>query len=212
MASLISLLCFLWISVAGVISTVVPDSPHKIFIGGLPNYLNEDQVRHSNLIQISLSSLLVFGVEFHFAPDSFSISCGLRFPLVFGCFFQKLIFADGTTTREKFQWEKLPMDTSTCRYLTQIIQITWQICLSLFPLSVLYLIYNAPIQIIASSSNHQLLLIKARFQLMSSLFIKSSFLIFNVMFPPHLTFQCILSTIFLSAFSINFQLKLLYLF
>lgn len=31
---------------AGVISTVVPDSPHKIFIGGLPNYLNEDQVRH----------------------------------------------------------------------------------------------------------------------------------------------------------------------
>lgn len=30
--------------VSGVISTVVPDSPHKIFIGGLPNYLNEDQV------------------------------------------------------------------------------------------------------------------------------------------------------------------------
>lgn len=28
----------------GVISTVVPDSPHKIFIGGLPNYLSEDQV------------------------------------------------------------------------------------------------------------------------------------------------------------------------
>lgn len=34
---------------AGVISTVVPDSPHKIFIGGLPNYLNEDQVRLSQL-------------------------------------------------------------------------------------------------------------------------------------------------------------------
>lgn len=30
--------------IVGVISTVVPDSPHKIFIGGLPNYLNEDQV------------------------------------------------------------------------------------------------------------------------------------------------------------------------
>lgn len=29
----------------GVVSTVVPDSPHKIFIGGLPNYLNEDQVK-----------------------------------------------------------------------------------------------------------------------------------------------------------------------
>uniref|UniRef100_A0A1B6GEB7 RRM domain-containing protein n=2 Tax=Proconiini TaxID=565685 RepID=A0A1B6GEB7_9HEMI len=33
---------------AGVISTVVPDSPHKIFIGGLPNYLNEDQVSPSS--------------------------------------------------------------------------------------------------------------------------------------------------------------------
>lgn len=32
-------------SLSGVISTVVQDSPHKIFIGGLPNYLNEDQVR-----------------------------------------------------------------------------------------------------------------------------------------------------------------------
>lgn len=29
---------------AGVVSTVVPDSPHKLFIGGLPNYLNDDQV------------------------------------------------------------------------------------------------------------------------------------------------------------------------
>lgn len=33
------------IHVPGVVSTVVPDSPHKIFIGGLPNYLNEDQVQ-----------------------------------------------------------------------------------------------------------------------------------------------------------------------
>lgn len=37
---------------AGVISTVVPDSPHKIFIGGLPNYLNEDQVSNCFLIVI----------------------------------------------------------------------------------------------------------------------------------------------------------------
>lgn len=32
---------------------MVPDSPHKIFIGGLPNYLNEDQVcllNYSNFI------------------------------------------------------------------------------------------------------------------------------------------------------------------
>lgn len=40
----VKLISFLFAS-AGVISTVVPDSPHKIFIGGLPNYLNEDQVR-----------------------------------------------------------------------------------------------------------------------------------------------------------------------
>jgi RNA recognition motif-containing protein len=29
----------------GVVSTVVPDSPNKLFIGGLPNYLNEEQVK-----------------------------------------------------------------------------------------------------------------------------------------------------------------------
>lgn len=32
-------------SVPGVVSSVVGDSPYKIFIGGLPNYLNEDQVK-----------------------------------------------------------------------------------------------------------------------------------------------------------------------
>lgn len=35
---------FLPPSGVGVVSTVVPDSPHKLFIGGLPNYLNDDQV------------------------------------------------------------------------------------------------------------------------------------------------------------------------
>ncbi len=30
--------------VPGVISTIVGDSPFKIFIGGLPNYLTDDQV------------------------------------------------------------------------------------------------------------------------------------------------------------------------
>ncbi|XP_059536742.1 splicing factor U2AF 65 kDa subunit-like [Myotis daubentonii] len=29
----------------GVVSTVVPDSAHKLFVGGLPSYLNEDQVK-----------------------------------------------------------------------------------------------------------------------------------------------------------------------
>ncbi|KAJ1110570.1 hypothetical protein NDU88_007920 [Pleurodeles waltl] len=31
--------------VPGVVSTVVPDSAHKLFIGGLPNNLNDDQVK-----------------------------------------------------------------------------------------------------------------------------------------------------------------------
>lgn len=34
----------LYILSLGVVSTVVPDSAHKLFIGGLPNYLNDDQV------------------------------------------------------------------------------------------------------------------------------------------------------------------------
>lgn len=32
-------------SIVLAVSTIVPDTPHKLFIGGLPNYLNEDQVR-----------------------------------------------------------------------------------------------------------------------------------------------------------------------
>ena len=41
------LICFFSspIAITGVVSTVVPDSPHKVFLGGLPNYLNEDQVK-----------------------------------------------------------------------------------------------------------------------------------------------------------------------
>ena len=33
------------LNVPGVVGTVVADSPNKIFMGGIPNYLNEDQVR-----------------------------------------------------------------------------------------------------------------------------------------------------------------------
>ena len=33
--------------IPGVVSTVVPDTENKVFIGGLPNYLNEDQVKPS---------------------------------------------------------------------------------------------------------------------------------------------------------------------
>lgn len=33
--------------IPGVVSTVVPDGPYKVFIGGLPTYLSEDQVGHT---------------------------------------------------------------------------------------------------------------------------------------------------------------------
>ena len=46
--------------VLGVISTVVPDSPHKIFIGGLPNYLNEDQVCFSNRAGLDKKNIISF--------------------------------------------------------------------------------------------------------------------------------------------------------
>ncbi|KDQ61772.1 hypothetical protein JAAARDRAFT_122737 [Jaapia argillacea MUCL 33604] len=32
------------VHVPGIVSTNVPDSPHKVFVGGLPTYLNEEQV------------------------------------------------------------------------------------------------------------------------------------------------------------------------
>ncbi|KAI9590102.1 splicing factor U2AF 50 kDa subunit [Glossina fuscipes] len=43
----------------GAISTVVPDSPHKIFIGGLPNYLNDDQVKE---LLLSFGQLRAFNL------------------------------------------------------------------------------------------------------------------------------------------------------
>ena len=48
--------------IPGVVSTVVPDTINKIFVGGLPNYLNEDQVRRNVFYQflvMSLTNLLV---------------------------------------------------------------------------------------------------------------------------------------------------------
>eukprot|EP00003_Mantamonas_plastica_P001206 TRINITY_DN10866_c0_g1_i1.p1 TRINITY_DN10866_c0_g1~~TRINITY_DN10866_c0_g1_i1.p1 ORF type:complete len:432 (-),score=165.17 TRINITY_DN10866_c0_g1_i1:136-1431(-) len=33
------------VHIPGVVSTVVEDTPHKIFIGGIPNHLNEDQIQ-----------------------------------------------------------------------------------------------------------------------------------------------------------------------
>ncbi|XP_040280035.1 splicing factor U2AF 65 kDa subunit isoform X1 [Bufo bufo] len=42
--------------VPGVVSTVVPDSAHKLFIGGLPNYLNDDQVTLHMFVKELLTS------------------------------------------------------------------------------------------------------------------------------------------------------------
>ncbi|XP_067088999.1 splicing factor U2AF 65 kDa subunit-like [Osmerus mordax] len=64
--------------VPGVVSTVVPDSPHKLFIGGLPNYLNDDQV-----LRLSVKELLTsFGPlkAFNLVKDSAtSLSKGYAF-------------------------------------------------------------------------------------------------------------------------------------
>ncbi|XP_036597973.1 splicing factor U2AF 65 kDa subunit-like [Trichosurus vulpecula] len=45
--------------VPSVVSTVVPDSAHKLFIGGLPNYLNDDQVKE---LLTSLGPLKAFNL------------------------------------------------------------------------------------------------------------------------------------------------------
>lgn len=53
--------------VPGVVSTVVPDSLQKVFVGGLPNYLNEEQVGNAtetNILEKStISNLAVFQVK-----------------------------------------------------------------------------------------------------------------------------------------------------
>lgn len=60
-------------SVAGVISTVVPDSPHKIFIGGLPNYLNEDQVNLVNIKRFFSPKRTVYHRLLYFVKNLLSI-------------------------------------------------------------------------------------------------------------------------------------------
>lgn len=46
-------------TIPGVVSTLVGDSPFKIFIGGLPNYLNEDQVKE---LLVSFGPLKAFNL------------------------------------------------------------------------------------------------------------------------------------------------------
>jgi len=59
------------VAVPGVVSTVVQDSPHKIFIGGLPNYLNEDQVCFSTSRRTSSRNcyFFVFDLSIQFSAD-----------------------------------------------------------------------------------------------------------------------------------------------
>lgn len=68
---------------AGVISTVVPDSPHKIFIGGLPNYLNEDQVKE---LLMSFGHLRAFNLV---KDSATGLSKGYAF-----CEYQDVIMTD----------------------------------------------------------------------------------------------------------------------
>ena len=53
--------------VPGVVSTVVPDSLQKVFVGGLPNYLNEEQVNSSRfdffLRNILMEINCIFGAQ-----------------------------------------------------------------------------------------------------------------------------------------------------
>ena len=49
------------VSMPGIVSNVVPDSPNKIFIGGLPNYLKEDQQSVKELL-LSFGQLKAFNL------------------------------------------------------------------------------------------------------------------------------------------------------
>lgn len=54
----------------------MPDSPHKIFIGGLPNYLNEEQVGFSGPGQQSSALGSVVLISHLFASCFFFFFCG----------------------------------------------------------------------------------------------------------------------------------------
>jgi len=59
--------------IPGVISTVVPDSANKIYIGGLPTYLNEDQVKE---LLMSFGTLRAFNLV---KDSSTNLSKGFAF-------------------------------------------------------------------------------------------------------------------------------------
>lgn len=78
----------------GVVSTMVADTPHKIFVGCLPNYLNEDEVgralvrRCMEIVKVSLSLqkfISVLIVNFIFIAFSVSLFSTLRYLFVFNC-------------------------------------------------------------------------------------------------------------------------------
>ncbi|XP_051989094.1 splicing factor U2AF 65 kDa subunit-like isoform X2 [Xyrauchen texanus] len=66
--------------VPGVVSTVVPDSPHKLFIGGLPNYLGDDHLYVSSILVQVKELLTSFGPlkAFNLVKDT-SLSKGYSF-------------------------------------------------------------------------------------------------------------------------------------
>lgn len=54
-----------------MVSTVVQDSPYKLFVGGLPSYLNEEQVRILYNFVFCLFPCILAGLDF------FSVGLGL---------------------------------------------------------------------------------------------------------------------------------------
>ena len=62
-------------NVPGVVSTVVPDSANKVFLGGLPNYLNEDQVKE---LLTSFGQLRAFNLVKDSATGLSKVKCTLH--------------------------------------------------------------------------------------------------------------------------------------
>lgn len=81
----LSVLCCIYVALLslGVVSTMVADTPHKIFVGCLPNYLNEDEVgrassqkmcrNHESVFIIAEKFIYVLMANFSFIAPCHSV-------------------------------------------------------------------------------------------------------------------------------------------
>lgn len=83
---------------AGAISTLVPDSPHKLFVGGIPNYLSDDQV-------------INFGI---FIQENLYVSPLCSFSLLLFFFFFILL---DEKSKSKYQYYFIFSRKSKCRLI-----------------------------------------------------------------------------------------------